>query len=108
MDDVTRMNAEEIDRIFFVRTAEDVKHVLHLARSHGKTVSMRGTKHSMGGHTIAKDGYVIDMARLNHMEYSKDTKTIKVGPGALWSKIVFYLNKFGLSLKTLQSYSTFR
>ena len=108
MDDVTRMNAEEIDRIFFVRTAEDVKHVLHLARSHGKTVSMRGTKHSMGGHTIAKDGYVIDMAKLNHMEYSKDTNTIKVGPGALWSKIVFYLNKFGLSLKTLQSYSTFR
>ena len=107
-DDVTRMNAEEVDRIFFVRIAEDVKHVLKLARSNGKTVSMRGTKHSMGGHTIAKNGYVIDMEKLNHVVYDSETNTVRVGPGALWSSIIFKLNKFGLSLKTLQSYSTFR
>ena len=54
LDDVTRMNAKEVDRIFMVRTTEDVRHVLKLARISGKTVSMRGTKHSMGGHTIGK------------------------------------------------------
>ena len=54
LDDVTRMNAKEVDRIFMVRTTEDVRHVLKLARINGKTVSMRGTKHSMGGHTIGK------------------------------------------------------
>ena len=54
VDDVTRMNAKEVDRIFMVRTTEDVQHVLKLARINGKTVSMRGTKHSMGGHTIGK------------------------------------------------------
>ena len=52
VDDVTQMNAKEVDRIFMVRTTEDVQHVLKLARMNGKTVSMRGTKHSMGGHTI--------------------------------------------------------
>ena len=54
VDDVTQMNAKEVDRIFMVRTTEDVQHVLKLARMNGKTVSMRGTKHSMGGHTIGK------------------------------------------------------
>ena len=54
LDDVTRMNAKEVDRIFMVRTTEDVRHVLKLARINGITVSMRGTKHSMGGHTIGK------------------------------------------------------
>ena len=54
VDDVTQMNAKEVDRIFMVRTTEDVQHVLTLARMNGKTVSMRGTKHSMGGHTIGK------------------------------------------------------
>ena len=52
VDDVTQMNAKVVDRIFMVRTTEDVQHVLKLARMNGKTVSMRGTKHSMGGHTI--------------------------------------------------------
>ena len=107
VDDVTRMNAKEVDRIFFVRCLEDVKHVLRLARAQGKTVSMRGTKHCMGGHTIAENGFVIDMARLNHMEFQEETSSIKVGPGALWSQLVLYLNRFGMSPQTLQSYSTF-
>ena len=30
LDDVTRMNAKEVDRIFFVRCVDDVKHILQL------------------------------------------------------------------------------
>ena len=30
LDDVTRMNAKEVDRIFFVRCVDDIKHVLQL------------------------------------------------------------------------------
>ena len=47
------------------------------------------------------------MAKLSHMEYDNMTGTVKVGPGVLWSKLIFYLNRFGLSMQTLQSYSTF-
>ena len=68
---------------------------------------MRGTKHSMGGHTIAENGFVIDMAKLHHMKFNKENDTVTVGPGALWSELVFYLNRFGMSPQTLQSYSTF-
>ena len=57
--------------------------------------------------STAENGYVIDMVKLNHMDYDNVTGTVKVGPGVLWSKLIFYLNRFGLSMQTLQSYSTF-
>ena len=47
------------------------------------------------------------MEKLKHMEYDKSSNTVKVGPGVLWSDLVFYLNRFGMSPQTLQSYSTF-
>ena len=107
VDDVSRMNATPVSRLFMVRNKEDVKHVLHLAREEGVPVSMRGTKHSMGGHTIAENGFVMDMDRINHMKYNKNSSSVTLGPGALWSNVVFYLNRFGMSPRTLQSYSTF-
>ena len=44
VDDVTGMNAKEIDRIFMVRTTEDVQHVLKLARIYGKNSFYEGNK----------------------------------------------------------------
>ena len=107
VDDVSRMNATPVSRLFMVRNKEDVKHVLHVAREEGVSVSMRGTKHSMGGHTIAENGFIMDMDRINHMKYNKNSSSVTLGPGALWSNVVFYLNRFGMSPRTLQSYSTF-
>ena len=98
VDDVSRMNGTPVDRIFMVRSAEDVRHVLALARARGGLpVSTRGTQHSMGGHTIAEGGFVIDMAKLDGMTYHEDKATVTLGPGALWSKVVFYLNRYLLS-----------
>ena len=107
VDDVSRMNATPVRRLFMVRDKDDVRHVLHLARTQSVPVSMRGTKHSMGGHTIAENGFVMDMDRINHMEYHQECSSVTLGPGALWSNVVFYLNRFGMSPRTLQSYSTF-
>ena len=107
VDDVTRLNSTEVERIFFVRNSGDVQRVLSQARAEGRSVSMRGTQHSMGGQSIAPGGFVIDMARLNKMELNPATGTVTVGPGVLWSQLVLYLNQFGLSPQTLQSYSTF-
>jgi FAD/FMN-containing dehydrogenase len=68
-DDVARMNSQHVDRIFHVRTAEDIKHVLALAQKHGKPVSMRGTRHSMGGQTITAGGFVIDLLHLTRWSF---------------------------------------
>ena len=97
VDDVSRMNSTPVARIFMARSAEDVSHVLALARTRGGEgvvpVSTRGTQHSMGGHTIAEGGFVIDTARMDGMTYHEDKATVTLGPGALWSKVVYYLNR---------------
>jgi FAD/FMN-containing dehydrogenase len=62
----------------------------------------------MGGHTIAKDGYVIDCGKLNSMSCPDEaTGDVTVGPGTQWHDLIRHLNAFGRSPMTLQSYSTF-
>ena len=56
IDDVTHLNSAPIEGIFFPRNIKDVKRIIALARKENRKVSIRGTKHSMGGHTIAKQG----------------------------------------------------
>ena len=111
VDDVTRLNADEVDRVFNVRSKEDVKKVLALAREHDKKVSVRGTRHSMGGHTIASYGYVIDMMKMNRVDFTPgpDAASSKcvVEPGAMWADLIRVLNQHGYSPRTMQSYSTF-
>ncbi len=107
VDDVARMNAQQVDRLFCVRTVDDIKEVLKLARKHGKAVSMRGTRHSMGGHTIAARGYVIDLMRLNSWSFDPSAETVTTGPGAMWADLIVGLNEWGYSPRTMQSYSTF-
>ena len=108
VDDVTRLNATEVDRVFMPRSVDDVRDILALARSTGHRVSMRGTKHSMGGHTISPKGYVIDMAKLNRVVSVDVTRQLAVvQPGAQWSDLIYHLNQYGLSPRTMQSYSTF-
>jgi FAD/FMN-containing dehydrogenase len=85
-DDVTRMNATKVKRIFMVkydlftiaqaflkiRTEADIIDVLRLAKQNGLHVSIRGQKHTMGGQTIAPDGYVIDMTYFKTIRYLRN------------------------------------
>ena len=107
VDDVTQLNQATVSGVFFPRTIHDVKHILALARKEGKAVSMRGTKHSMGGHTIAENGFLIDCAKLDRISYDQSRREATVGPGVIWSDLVHHLNQFGMAPLSLQSYSTF-
>ena len=60
-----------------------------------------------GGHTIAKDGFVVDMAKLKHAVFNEADSTVTVGPGIKWSELIVLLNGHGMSPKTLQSYASF-
>ena len=44
VDDVTRMNAAPVQRVFCVREEADILRVLELARQDGVPVSVRGTR----------------------------------------------------------------
>ena len=107
VNNVTQMSQTCVERIVFPRNTEDVKHVLCMAREQGRSVSIRGTKHSMGGQTMKEGGFVIDTEKMNHMQYNVKDKTCTVGPGATWADMIYYLNEYGMSPRTMQSYSSF-
>ncbi|KAF2073892.1 hypothetical protein CYY_004780 [Polysphondylium violaceum] len=107
LDDVSRLNATKVYSLNQVRSIQDIQNVLQVADKLNLPVSVRGTKHSMGGHTLNTNGIVIDMKYINHMEYRHDGDEITVGTGALWSDLILYLNQFARAPRTLQSYCSF-
>ncbi len=52
VDDITRLNKTAVDRVFYVKTADDLKDIIAMAHANGKQVSIRGQSHTMGGQTI--------------------------------------------------------
>jgi len=65
-----------------------------------------------------EDGYVIDTKYLNCMEYNEnpidnsanereEKSTITVGPGCTWGDVIRFLNPYGKSPRTMQSYCSF-
>jgi predicted SAM-dependent methyltransferase len=107
-DDITKMNETSVANVFNVLSIEDVLHVINLAKNNNKKVIARGEMHSMGGHTIAKDGYVIDTHLMNHiLDFDKKNNTVTVEPGILWCNLIYYLNLYGYSPEILQSYASF-
>ena len=107
VDDMSHFERARVDRIFFPRTEVDVERVLVEALRLGRQVSVRGTKHSMGGHSIARAGFLLDMQCLNAMRYDRAAQTVSCGPGCLWADLIMFLNKRCKSPRTMQSYCTF-
>jgi FAD/FMN-containing dehydrogenase/SAM-dependent methyltransferase len=107
VDDMSRFEQASVDRIFFPRSEADVERVLAEALRLGRHVCVRGTKHSMGGHSIARAGFLLDMQCLNAMRYDQAAQTVSCGPGCLWADLIMFLNKRSKSPRTMQSYCTF-
>jgi FAD/FMN-containing dehydrogenase len=81
--------------------------VLRRAASEGLPVSIAGARHSMGGHTIAPDGIVIDMRPFRHLQFDAESQVLTAGAGALWSDVIPYLHARGRSVGVMQSNNSF-
>ena len=111
-DDVSGLNGLRVGRIVSARSPSDVIHAVQLARSLALPLAMRGTQHTMGGHSLPpsqSDGLILDLKLLNHVTYDVAASPLLVtcGPGALWSDVIRCVNQNGKSPRTMQSYSSF-
>lgn len=61
----------------------------------------------MGGQSIAPDGIVLDMRHFNTLRLAPSRDSVVAGVGAQWTDLIRYLNDYGLSPRTMQSYSSF-
>lgn len=77
------------------------------ARRERLPVSIAGARHSMGAHTIAADGLVVDMLPFREMTLSADGQILTVGAGALWRDVLPFLDRQGRSIAVMQSDASF-
>ena len=111
-DDASRMNRTAVSEVWSIPAdpalAElQLTALLQRAQAAGLPVSIAGARHSMGGHTIAPDGIVIDMLPFRRMEWNEATDLLWVQAGALWSDIIPYLDRRGRSVAVMQSNNSF-
>ena len=112
IDDASSLNATPVREIWPVprdpALAEQQLQELLLRARRGKVkLSIAGARHSMGGHSIAPDGIVIDMTPFRHMQLDTDAKILTVGSGAIWHDILAYLDPLGFSVQVMQSNDSF-
>jgi FAD/FMN-containing dehydrogenase len=111
-DDASRLNATPVAEVWpvpaEVGAAEDeLRELLARARREKLPISIAGARHSMGGHTISRDGIVLDMLPLDHLELDAPRRLLRAGAGARWSQIVPWLDERGYSVAIMQSNNDF-
>jgi FAD/FMN-containing dehydrogenase len=67
--------------------AADIPIALDFARMHGLEIAVRSGGHSVAGACLADGGLVIDMRRLNEVTVDPETRTARVGGGAVWADV---------------------
>lgn len=108
VDDVTKLNKTLIEHVFCVNNAKEIVHIIKFANKKNMKVIARGESHSMGGHTIAPNGFIIDMKKMNHiLNLDRINNIVTVESGITWLRLIYFLNKYGYSPEILQSYASF-
>jgi glycerophosphoryl diester phosphodiesterase len=92
---------------FIIRDQSDITKAISFAKNHHLKVSISGRRHTQGGHTFDKSNVILDMKPYNKMKMLEDNITLRVQSGATWAQIQSFLNKFGRSVKVMQSDNIF-
>lgn len=71
-------------------------------------ISIGGGRYSMGGQTATEGALQIDMRQYRRiLQLDTAQKTITVQAGATWRQIQEFIDRYGLSVKVMQSYGNF-
>jgi FAD/FMN-containing dehydrogenase len=112
LDDASRMNAIRVAEVWKIpeKPAEAEKQLAELlarAAQQKLNVSIAGARHTMGGHTLSREGVVIDMLPFNGMSLDEETNILHVGAGARWDEVIVYLDPHDRSVGVMQSNNSF-
>lgn len=87
-------------------TVEGIRKALQDAKTAGRAFVASAARHSMGGHSLAKDGTVLTLDQ-DWLEPDTTAKTYRVAAGARWSTVISKLDKIGFSPAVMQSNNDF-
>lgn len=112
VDDASRLNRARVAEIGRAATdsaaaESQLASLLLRARHDGLKVSITGAQHTMGAHTIAPNGIVVDMTTFRGMSLSSDSTVLFVRAGTRWSEVIPFLDRYCRSLSVMQSNNSF-
>ena len=106
INDASCLNKTAVHGVVSVKSVDDIKNVLLLAKDEDLKVSIAGVRHSMGGHAFYKNALILDMTKFNQMTLDEQNKVLRVQSGATWHDIQNFLHpKF--AVKAMQSTDIF-
>lgn len=109
LDDASRLNPTAVRGVMFARssaeaTADLVRPLLsRIGRGEEPPLAVCGVRHSMGGQSMVRDGWVLDMQPLNGIAVDKAKGVVRAGAGATWRELIAVLNEAGLAPTVMQS-----
>jgi len=111
-NDESNLNLTQVDTIIPVESTKkeitkQLKNIIQYAKTNKLKISIAGARHSMGGHTIYKNGVIINMLPYKHMKLDTTSNILTIGSGALWEDAIRYLDKFNKSISVMQAFSSF-
>jgi FAD/FMN-containing dehydrogenase len=84
--------------VAFVKTAEDVSHIINFSSANSIPLVVRGGGHSTSGASSIDDGIVIDLSKhMNTVRVDEENKLGYVGGGASWRDVDEEAIKYGLA-----------
>ena len=112
VDDASRLDRTKVAEVVAATSdsaAAEIQlaQLLRRAAADSIGVAIAGARHTMGGHTIARDGIVIDMTTFRGMALAADSVSLHVRAGTRWSEVIPYLDRHGRSLAVMQSNNSF-
>ena len=87
----SQLNPTRVNRILIAQFAEQLADILRSASQQGRTVSLAGKRHAMGGQQFGADTDLIDMTSFNKIiSLDKHSGIIEVESGTIWPSIIDY------------------
>ena len=103
LNDASCLNRTPVYGVVRPRSAAEVREALAFARAEGLSVSVAGTRHSMGGQAFFPRALVLDMRGLDRVRVDTAARTATVQAGATWHEVLEAVHPHGLSVATMPS-----
>jgi FAD/FMN-containing dehydrogenase len=109
LDDASRLNPTPVRGVLYAGTSNEstrdlVRPLLNRIRQGEEPpLAVCGVRHSMGGQSMQRGGWVLDMLPMNGIALDSQNRVVRIGAGATWRELIPVLNAAGFAPTVMQS-----
>ena len=91
-DHHSQLNLTRVHRIAQPTSLESLRSLLSQARSEGRSLSIAGGRHAMGGQQFGADTILLDTRRMNRvLSFDRERGVVEIEAGIRWPELINYL-----------------